>query len=194
MSLARAQLLWAIGTGKTIDLPLYMFSQFVEESRNPSALGSIPFCCMLTELFSDSGSRIPKEMFRAYQESPIDEVTINKSRAQIKRKRETGGSQQDEEVVVVEELGSGSGSQGPTHGQSLEAHIAASRAWEAATNVRLTRMEEKMGKFEEMMGKFEERGARMEEAQERQSSMLREVMNQLARWKPSSEDDDRDDD
>ena len=96
---------------------------------------------MLTELFSDSGSRIPKEMFRAYQESPIDEVTINKSRGQNKRRREMEELQkkvlQQTEGGVAGE-GSGSGSQDPIQGQSLKAHIAASRAWEAATDLRLT--------------------------------------------------------
>ena len=59
MSLNRAQLLWAIGIGKSIDLPRYMFLQIYHAYTHSNTKGSIPFTCMLTRLIRDSKTKIP---------------------------------------------------------------------------------------------------------------------------------------
>ena len=87
-------------------------------------------------------------MFKVYQESPIDDITINKSREQNKRIREFKEPQkkilqQAEKGVSGESSGSQSSmlEMIQKQGQSLDTHITETRAWEKATDLRLTKME-----------------------------------------------------
>ncbi|GFY90901.1 late embryogenesis abundant protein, group 2 [Actinidia rufa] len=60
MNVARARLLWAIGTGKTIDLP---------------------------QLFKRSGVHIPLDFIRIEPEGPIDRASLSRSEGQRKKRK-----------------------------------------------------------------------------------------------------------
>ncbi|GFZ16815.1 hypothetical protein Acr_26g0000850 [Actinidia rufa] len=89
MSLLRAQLLWAIGTGKSIDLPRYMFMQVYHAYAHPNAQGSIPFTCVLTRLFKESKVKIPQDLVTQAQENPIANNTLSCSEGQKERPEES---------------------------------------------------------------------------------------------------------
>ena len=92
MSLNRAHLLWAIGMGKSIDLPRYMFMQVYHAYTHPNAQGSIPFTCILTRLLKESKVKIPQDLVTQAQENPIADNTLSRSLGQKiskkKRKKE----------------------------------------------------------------------------------------------------------
>ncbi|GFY91301.1 hypothetical protein Acr_07g0014970 [Actinidia rufa] len=89
MSLLRAQLLWAIGTGKSIDLPRYMFMQVYHAYAHPNAQGSIPFTCVLTRLFKESKVKIPQDLVTQAQENPIANNALSRSEVQKERPEES---------------------------------------------------------------------------------------------------------
>ena len=51
MGVTRANLLWAIGTGKSIDLPRMMYMALFSAYGSSDPRGSVPFTGFLTELF-----------------------------------------------------------------------------------------------------------------------------------------------
>ena len=86
MSLNRAQLLWAIGTEKSIDLSRYMFLQIYHAYTHSNPKGSIPFTCMLTKLIRDSKSKIPLDLITQDQDNPIDYASLSHSKGQKKKR------------------------------------------------------------------------------------------------------------
>ncbi|GFS30359.1 hypothetical protein Acr_00g0011450 [Actinidia rufa] len=59
-----AKLLWMIGMGKTINLPLMMFMSLCAAYTTSDTRGSVPFTRFLTELFNKSGVYIPVDLIR----------------------------------------------------------------------------------------------------------------------------------
>ncbi|GFZ02205.1 hypothetical protein Acr_15g0008130 [Actinidia rufa] len=87
MNTARARLLWAIGTGKTIDLPRIMFLSLCSTYKASDKRGSIPFTGFLTELFKRSGVHIPVDFIRIEPEGPIDRASLSRSEGQRKKRK-----------------------------------------------------------------------------------------------------------
>ena len=77
MNVARARLLWAIGTGKTIDLPRIMFLSLCATYKASDKWGSVPFTGFLTELFKRSGVHIPLDFIRIEPEGLIDRASLS---------------------------------------------------------------------------------------------------------------------
>ena len=76
--------MWAIGTGKIIDLPRYMFLQLYEDATNITTRDSIPFVCMLTSLILEAGVDPPSFFTRKSSMSAINMTSIHKSEAQYR--------------------------------------------------------------------------------------------------------------
>ena len=99
VSLMRAQLLWAIGTGLTIDLPYYMFMDLYTLYTNPTPLSSIPHTCLLTKLIKGAKVKIPGNAVQEKSKGKITLKTISKSQAQYVRQ----GGEGDEGFVLTKE-------------------------------------------------------------------------------------------
>ncbi|GFS41552.1 hypothetical protein Acr_00g0075060 [Actinidia rufa] len=87
MNVARARLLWAIGTGKTIDLPRIMFLSLCATYKALDKRGSVPFTGFLTELFKRSGVHIPLNFIKIEPEGPIDRASLSRSEGQRKKRK-----------------------------------------------------------------------------------------------------------
>ncbi|GFS36414.1 GDP-L-galactose phosphorylase 1 [Actinidia rufa] len=87
MNTARARLLWAIGTGKTIFLPRIMFLSLCSTYKASDKRGSVPFTGFLTELFKRSGVHIPVDFIRIEPEGPIDRASLSRSEGQRKKRK-----------------------------------------------------------------------------------------------------------
>ncbi|GFY80854.1 hypothetical protein Acr_01g0006630 [Actinidia rufa] len=83
----RASLLWAIGTGKTIDLSRMMFMSLCTTHTASDTRGSVPFTGFLTELFKRNGVHIPVDLIRIEPERPIDRSSLSQSEGQRKKRR-----------------------------------------------------------------------------------------------------------
>ncbi|GFS30828.1 hypothetical protein Acr_00g0014400 [Actinidia rufa] len=88
MNLTRASLLWAIGTGKTIDLPHMMFLSLCAAYTTSDLRGSMPFIGFLMELFWRSRVRIPLDLIRNEPEGAIDRSSLSRF----------GGSKEEAEI------------------------------------------------------------------------------------------------
>ncbi|GFY96757.1 hypothetical protein Acr_11g0010630 [Actinidia rufa] len=82
-----ARLLWAIGTGKTIDLPCIMFLSLCATYKASDKRGSVPFTVFLTELFKRSRVHIPLDFIRIEPEGPIDRASLSRSEGQRKKRK-----------------------------------------------------------------------------------------------------------
>ena len=87
MNLTRAKLLWAVGIGKTIDLPRMMFMTLCVAHVGGDARGSVPYTGFLTELFKRSGIHIPIGSTRVEFEGAIDRSSLSQSEGQRKKKK-----------------------------------------------------------------------------------------------------------
>ncbi|GFS34253.1 hypothetical protein Acr_00g0032940 [Actinidia rufa] len=87
MNLTRARLLWAIGTGRTIDLPHMMFMTLCVAYAGGDARGSVPYTGFLTELFKRSGVHIPIDFTRVEPEGAIDRSSLSRSKGQRKKRK-----------------------------------------------------------------------------------------------------------
>ncbi|GFZ03389.1 hypothetical protein Acr_16g0000130 [Actinidia rufa] len=87
MNVARARLLWVIGTGKTIDLPRIMFLSLCATYKALDNRGSVPFTGFLTELFKRSGVHIPLDFIRIEPKGPIDRASLSRSEGQRKKRK-----------------------------------------------------------------------------------------------------------
>ncbi|GFS36417.1 hypothetical protein Acr_00g0045820 [Actinidia rufa] len=87
MNVARARLLWAIDTGKTIDLPRTMFLSLCSTYKASDKRGSVPFTGFLIELFKRSGVHIPLDFIRIEPEGPIDRASLSRSEGQRKKRK-----------------------------------------------------------------------------------------------------------
>ncbi|GFS40619.1 hypothetical protein Acr_00g0069550 [Actinidia rufa] len=74
----KARLLWAIGTGETIDLPRMMFTTLCATYAGVDARGFVPYTDFLTELFKRSGVHIPIGFTRVKPEGPIDRSYLSR--------------------------------------------------------------------------------------------------------------------
>ena len=172
MSLNRAQLLWAIGTGKSIDLPRYMFLQIYHAYTHTNPKGSIPFTCMLTKLIRDSKAKIPRDLITQDQENPIDCATLSRSEGQKKRRKE------------VEELRRRASLEGES-GQTSGVEIASLQA----------ALEQQGQKLDAFIASTDTRLKNIEEHSERNTAILQEMMAMLMRGQlPAGGGDDDDDD
>ena len=79
MSITRASLLWAIGTGKLIDLPRIIFLAICSAYDSSDARGSMPCTGFLTALFKKHEIFIPVDLIRAEPEKPIDKNSLTRS-------------------------------------------------------------------------------------------------------------------
>ena len=85
MSVTRANLLWAIGTGKSIDLPRMMFMSICVAYNSSDLRRSVPFTGFLTELFKRYGVHIPMDLTRTEPEKPIDRFSLTRSEGSGRR-------------------------------------------------------------------------------------------------------------
>ncbi|GFZ15885.1 hypothetical protein Acr_25g0002940 [Actinidia rufa] len=83
----KARLLWAIGTGKTIDLPRIMFLSLCATYKALDKKDSVPFTRFLTELFKRSRVHIPLDFTKIEPEGPIDRVSLSRSDGQKKKRK-----------------------------------------------------------------------------------------------------------
>ncbi|GFS40628.1 hypothetical protein Acr_00g0069570 [Actinidia rufa] len=103
MSVTRARLLWAIGTGKIIDLPLMMFMSLCATHTASNTRGSVPFMGFLTELFKRSGVYIPVDLIRIEPKRAIDRSSLSQSEGQ-KKKRKLEAITHEEPSIGMAEL------------------------------------------------------------------------------------------
>ncbi|GFS33136.1 hypothetical protein Acr_00g0026550 [Actinidia rufa] len=87
MNLTKAKLLWAIGTGKTIDLPRMMFMTLCVAHATSYTKGSMPYTSFLTELFKRNGVCIPLGITRVELKGPLIDLHCSQSEGQRKKKR-----------------------------------------------------------------------------------------------------------
>ncbi|GFY90855.1 hypothetical protein Acr_07g0010510 [Actinidia rufa] len=87
MNTARARLLWAIGTGKTIDLPRIMFLSLCVAHKASDKRGLVPFTGFLTELFKRNGVHIPLDITKTEPLGAIDRSSLSRSEGQRKKRK-----------------------------------------------------------------------------------------------------------
>ncbi|GFY97631.1 hypothetical protein Acr_12g0001720 [Actinidia rufa] len=101
--MVRARLLWAIGTGRTIDFPRMMFLSLCAAHTASDKRGSVLFTGFLTELFKRSGVQIPVDITRIEPEGVIDRSSLSRSKGQ-KKKRKLETSAYEEPPMCMAEL------------------------------------------------------------------------------------------
>ena len=79
VSVTRANLLWAIGTDKSIDLPRMMFMSICAAYNSSNLRGSVPFIGFLIELFKRYGVHIPVDLTRTEPKKSIDRFSLTRS-------------------------------------------------------------------------------------------------------------------
>lgn len=92
VSVMRGQLMWAIGTGLRIDLPLYLFLGLYSAYTEPDPVASIPFSCILTKVITDSGAQFPATLVQTKSLGHITATTISRSKSQFARGSASGSS------------------------------------------------------------------------------------------------------
>ncbi|GFY90894.1 hypothetical protein Acr_07g0010900 [Actinidia rufa] len=165
MNVARARLLWAIGTGKTIDLPRTMFLSLCATYKASDKRGSVPFTGFLTELFKRSGVHIPLDFIRIEPEGPIDRASLSRSEGQRKKRK------------LEEEAQEGSA-------------IGMGELKEAILNVG-KEMSKQMAEFREEVNA---RLSSLEEESSRHTVMLQDMKGMLIRMEEEDDDDDDEED
>ncbi|GFS30290.1 hypothetical protein Acr_00g0011210 [Actinidia rufa] len=83
----RASLLWAIGMGKSMDLPHMIFMSLCAAYNSSDTRGSVPFTGFLTELFKRHGIHIPVDLIKTEPKKPIDRYSLTQSKRQRKKRR-----------------------------------------------------------------------------------------------------------
>ncbi|GFY94939.1 late embryogenesis abundant protein, group 2 [Actinidia rufa] len=164
MNVARARLLWAIGTGKTIDLPRTMFLSLCSTYKASDKRGSVPFTGFLTELFKRSGVHIPLDFIRIEPEGPIDRASLSRSEGQRKKRK------------LEEEAQEGSA-------------IGMGDLKEAILNLG-KEMSKQMAEFREEVNT---RLSSLEEESSRHTVMLQDMKGMLIRMEEEDDDDDEED-
>ncbi|GFY90916.1 nucleosome assembly protein 1;2 [Actinidia rufa] len=165
MNVARARLLWAIGTGKTIDLPCIMFLSLCATYKASDKRGSVPFTGFLTELFKRSGVHIPLDFIRIEPEGPIDRASLSRSEGQRKKRK------------LEEEAQEGSA-------------IGMGELKEAILNLG-KEMSKQMAEFREEVNT---RLSSLEEESSRHTVMLQDMKGMLVRMEEEDDDDDEEED
>ncbi|GFZ12722.1 hypothetical protein Acr_23g0011070 [Actinidia rufa] len=102
MNVARARLLWAIGTGKTIDLPRIMFLTLCAIYKASNKRDSVPFMGFLMELFKKSRVHIPVDFIRNEPEGPIDRASLSRSEGQRKKRKLEEGAYEGSAIGMGE--------------------------------------------------------------------------------------------
>ncbi|GFY91467.1 hypothetical protein Acr_07g0016630 [Actinidia rufa] len=87
MSVTRARFIWAIGIGKTIDLPHMMFMSLCATHMALDINGFVPFTGFLTELFKSTGVHILIDLIRIELERPINRSSLSQYEGQRKKRR-----------------------------------------------------------------------------------------------------------
>ncbi|GFY88708.1 late embryogenesis abundant protein, group 2 [Actinidia rufa] len=164
MNVARARLLWAIGTGKTIDLPRTMFLSLCSIYKASDKRGSVPFTGFLTELFKRSGVHIPLDFIRIEPEGPIDRASLSRSEGQRKKRK------------LEEEAQEGSA-------------IGMGDLKKAILNLG-KEMSKQMAEFREEVNT---RLSSLEEESSRHTVMLQDMKGMLIRMEEEDDDDDEED-
>ncbi|GFZ14636.1 hypothetical protein Acr_24g0008260 [Actinidia rufa] len=165
MNVARARLLWAIGTGKTIDLPRIMFLSLCATYKASDKRGSVPFTGFLTELFKRSGVHIPLDFIRIEPEGPINRASLSRSEGQRKKRK------------LEEEAQEGSA-------------IGMGELKEAILNLG-KEMSKQMSEFREEVNT---RLSLLEDESSRHTVMLQDMKGMLIRMEEEDDDDDDEED
>ncbi|GFY91131.1 nucleosome assembly protein 1;2 [Actinidia rufa] len=165
MNVASARLLWAIGTGKTIDLPRIMFLSLCATYKASDKRGSIPFTGFLTELFKRSGVHIPLDFIRIEPEGPIDRASLSRSEGQ-RKKRKLEEEAQEGSAIGMRELK------------------------EAILNLG-KEMNKQMSEFREEVNT---RLSSLEEESSRHTVILQDMKGMLIRMEEEDDDDDEEED
>ncbi|GFZ15794.1 hypothetical protein Acr_25g0002030 [Actinidia rufa] len=98
-----ARLLWAIGTGKTIDLPRMMLLSLCTAHTASDKSGYVPFTGFLTELFKRSGVHIPLNITKIEPEGAIDRSSLSRSE-RLRKKRKLEVTAHEEPPIDMAEL------------------------------------------------------------------------------------------
>ena len=102
MNTARARLLWAIGTGKSIDLPHIMFLSLYATYKAADKRGCMPFTGFLTELFKRNGVYIPLDFTRIEPEWAIDRASLSRFEGQRKKRKLEEGAYEESSIGMTE--------------------------------------------------------------------------------------------
>ncbi|GFZ08487.1 hypothetical protein Acr_20g0002950 [Actinidia rufa] len=102
MNTARARLLWAIGTGKSIDLPRIMFLSLYTIYKAIDKRASMPFTGFLTELFKRNEVHIPLDFTRIEPEGTIDRASLSRSEGQRKKRKLEAGAYEESSIGMDE--------------------------------------------------------------------------------------------
>ncbi|GFZ05438.1 hypothetical protein Acr_17g0010100 [Actinidia rufa] len=102
MNTARARLLWAIGIGKSIDLPRIMFLSLYVTYKAADNRVFVPFTGFLTELFKRSGVHIPLDFTRIEPKGAIDRSSLSRSEGQMKKRKLEAGAYEDSSIGMAE--------------------------------------------------------------------------------------------
>ncbi|GFS33138.1 hypothetical protein Acr_00g0026560 [Actinidia rufa] len=103
MNLTRARLLWAIGIGKTINLPRMMFMTLCTTYAGGDVRGSVPYTGFLTEMFKRNGVHIRIGFTRVEPEGAIDRSSLSRSEGQ-RKKRKLEAIASEESSMGMEDL------------------------------------------------------------------------------------------
>ncbi|GFY91118.1 hypothetical protein Acr_07g0013140 [Actinidia rufa] len=102
MGVTRANLLWAIGTGKSIDLPHMMYMAQFSTYGSFDPRGSVPFIGFLMELFKRHDVPFPIDLTRTEPKKPIGRYSLTRSEGQRKKKRLEASASEQPSVGILE--------------------------------------------------------------------------------------------
>ncbi|GFZ09856.1 hypothetical protein Acr_21g0004550 [Actinidia rufa] len=154
MNTARARLLWAIGMGKTINLPYMMFLSLCAAHMASNKRGYMPFTGFLTELFKRSGVHIPLDITRIEPEGAIDRFLLSRSEGQ-RKKRKLEATAHEKPSMGMAKLNEAIMNLGREMGAQMS-------EFKAEVNARMTSLEEKSKRHTTMLQEMKGMMIRME--------------------------------
>ncbi|GFY87464.1 hypothetical protein Acr_05g0011030 [Actinidia rufa] len=165
MNLTRAKLLWAIGIGRTIDLPRMMFKTLCAAHARGDAIGFVPYTGFLTELFKRSGVHIPIGFTRVELERAIDRSSLSRFEGQ-RKKRKLEAVASEVSSMGMEDLKEAITNLGKEFSTKITKHMN-------EVNAHLTSLEEEFS---------------------RNTTMLQKIHGMLIRMQAKNDDDEDEDD
>ncbi|GFY90914.1 hypothetical protein Acr_07g0011100 [Actinidia rufa] len=102
MSVTRANLLWVVGTRKTINLSRMMVKALCSTYGSSDPRGSVPFTGFLTELFKRHYIHIPIDLIRTETEKPINRYSLTRLEGQRKKRRLEANVSEQPSVGILE--------------------------------------------------------------------------------------------
>ncbi|GFZ14447.1 hypothetical protein Acr_24g0006370 [Actinidia rufa] len=139
----RARLLWAIGTGKTIDLPCMIFLSLCAAHMASDKRGSMTFTGFFTELFKRSGVHIVLDIIRIEPKEAIDRSSLSRFEGQ-RKKRKLEATAHEEPPMCMAKLNEAIMNLGKEMGAQMS-------KFKAVVNARMTSLEEESRRHTTML-------------------------------------------